>query len=88
MDNSSYYYDLLNTPTGAYNYETGRSYSLGWDSKGRIVPMGLYDVVLRFFYDHTGLLALTYQGETYLYRKDVQGNIIAILDMNGNVVVK
>ena len=43
---------------------------------------------LEFFYDTMGLVGVTYKGDSYVYRKDVQGNIIAILDSNGNVVVE
>ena len=43
---------------------------------------------LEFFYDHTGVAGMKYNGATYIYRKDVQGNIIALLDSNGAVVVK
>ena len=32
--------------------------------------------------------AMKYNGSTYIYRKDVQGNIIALLDSNGRIVVK
>ena len=43
---------------------------------------------LEFFYDHTGVAGMKYNGSTYIYRKDVQGNIIALLDSSGTVVVK
>lgn len=43
---------------------------------------------LEFFYDHTGVAGMKYNGTTYIYRKDVQGNIIALLDSNGRIVVK
>ncbi|MDE6442408.1 MAG: hypothetical protein K2L12_06640 [Clostridia bacterium] len=43
---------------------------------------------LEFFYDTTGLAGLTYNGTAYVYRKDVQGNIIAILDSTGAIVVE
>ena len=43
---------------------------------------------LKFFYDHTGVAGMKYNGATYIYRKDVQGNIIALLDSNGRIVVK
>ena len=43
---------------------------------------------LEFFYDTMGLVGLMYNGESYVYRKDVQGNIIAILDSNGEIVVQ
>ena len=31
---------------------------------------------------------MKYNGSTYIYRKDVQGNIISLLDSNGRIVVK
>ena len=31
---------------------------------------------------------MKYNGTTYIYRKDVQGSIIALLDSNGRIVVK
>ena len=43
---------------------------------------------LEFFYDHTGVAGMKYNGSTYIYRKDVQGNIIALLDSSGGIVVK
>lgn len=43
---------------------------------------------LEFFYDHTGVAGMKYNGATYIYRKDVQGSIIALLDSNSRIVVK
>ena len=43
---------------------------------------------MEFFYDHTGVVGVIYNGNTYLYRKDVFGNILAILDSNGGVVAR
>lgn len=43
---------------------------------------------LEFIYDTTGVAGLKYNDSVYFYRKDAQGNIIAILDNNGTVVVK
>ena len=43
---------------------------------------------LEFFYDHTGVAGMKYNDTTYIYRKDVQGNIIALLDSSGGIVVK
>ena len=43
---------------------------------------------MEFLYDHTGVFAVKYNGATYFYRKDTQANIVALLDNNGNVVVK
>ena len=54
-----------------------------YDSQGRVVKQ---DNALLFFYDHTGVVGFQYGPEYYAYRKDAQGNIIAILDRRGNVV--
>jgi len=43
---------------------------------------------LDFLYDHSGVFAFTHGGSTYFYRKNAQGDIIAILDSNGEIVVK
>lgn len=43
---------------------------------------------LEFIYDTTGVAGFKYKDSVYFYRKDAQGNIIAILDSNGTVVVK
>ena len=56
-----------------------------YDSNGNIIKQSNG---LEFLYDHTGVFAVQYNGATYYYRKDIQGNIIAILDNTGTVVVK
>lgn len=43
---------------------------------------------LEFFYDQSGVSSVKYAGKTYFYRKDILGNIIALIDTNGSVVVK
>ncbi len=43
---------------------------------------------ISFIYDNSGVVGLKQDGKTYLYRKDVQGNIIAILDSTGKVMVR
>ena len=43
---------------------------------------------LEFIYDTTGVAGIKYQDNVYFYRKDAQGNIVAILDSAGIVVVK
>ena len=43
---------------------------------------------LEFLYDNDGVAAVVQGENTYLYRKDAQGNICALLDSNGGVVVK
>ncbi|MDE6442403.1 MAG: hypothetical protein K2L12_06615 [Clostridia bacterium] len=56
-----------------------------YDSNGRLLKQ---TNGLEFFYDTTGMAGLKYNGTAYVYRKDVQGNIIAILDSSGNIVVQ
>jgi len=43
---------------------------------------------LEFIYDQSGIAGIKYNNATYFYRKDAQGNISAILDSNGNIVVE
>ena len=37
-------------------------------------------------YDHTGVMGFTYQGKTYFYQKELQGNIFAIVNAAGVAV--
>ena len=58
-----------------------------YSADGRLI----YDTVLQYFYDESGsLLGFSdgLSGPRYLYRRDALGNIIAILDNTGNIVVK
>ena len=43
---------------------------------------------VEFIYDGNGIAGIVYGGSTYFYRKDAQGNITALIDSNGNVVVR
>ena len=43
---------------------------------------------IEYLYDNSGIFAVKYQNSTYFYRKDVQGNVISLLDENGSIVVK
>ena len=44
---------------------------------------------IKFFYDNnSSVYAFEYLGEKYFYRKDIFGNVIEILDSEGNTVVK
>ena len=42
---------------------------------------------LQYYYDGTGAVGLSCNGNLYAFRKDLVGNIIAVLDSNANVVV-
>ena len=56
-----------------------------YDPRGRIIKQSNG---LEFFYDFEGIAAVKYNSTMYFYQKDAQGNIIGILDSNGNVVVQ
>ena len=56
-----------------------------YDSQNRLVKQSNG---LEFLYDTTGVAGMIYGGNTYIYRKDPQGNIVAILDNQGKTVVK
>ena len=56
-----------------------------YDCQGRLLKQSNG---LEFFYDVVGVIAIKYNGVTYLYRKDLQGNIIALIDNNGTTVVQ
>jgi len=64
---------------------TKDSISYTYDINGKLLKQSNG---LEFFYDHTGVVGVIYNGNTYLYRKDVLGNILAILDSNGGVVAR
>ena len=77
------------TTTFAYD-GAGRRISKGnisftYDSNGRLLKQSNG---LEFIYDNSGVIGLKYAGNTYFYRRDCQGNIIAILDSVGAVVVE
>ena len=56
-----------------------------YDSNGRLLS---HSNGISFIYDNSGVVGLKQDGKTYIYRKDVQGNIIAILDSTGKVMVR
>ena len=59
-----------------------------YDSENRLVKQTNGVNELAFIYDNSGVTGVKYSGSTYIYRKDVQGNIIALLDSTGKVVVR
>ena len=62
-----------------------------YDSQGRLLKQSQLlqqDNDLEFFYDHSGVSSVKHGGKTYFYRKDILGNVIALLDTSGAVVVK
>ncbi|MBO5068256.1 MAG: hypothetical protein J6C62_07640, partial [Clostridia bacterium] len=56
-----------------------------YDSQGRLLKQSND---LEFFYDHSGVSSVKHVENTYFYRKDILGNVIALLDASGAVVVK
>ena len=56
-----------------------------YDSDGRLIKQSNG---LEFIYDDKQVIALEKAQIRYFYRRDVQGNIIALLDENGAVVVR
>ncbi len=55
-----------------------------YDNEGRLIKQS---DGLEFVYDNAGVVGVKYNDTQYFYRKDAQGNIIALLDNTGNVVV-
>lgn len=53
-----------------------------YDSDGRLIRQSNG---LEFIYDNTGVVGVKIGGATYYYRKDIQGNIIAVLKSDGTV---
>ena len=75
--------------TFSYN-ATGRrltknSIKFYYDSEGNLLKQSNGP---EFFYGADGLVAIKYSGNTYLCRKDMLGNILALLDSSGNIVVQ
>ena len=75
----------------AFTYDgLGRRLSKGnitytYDGNNRIIKQSNG---IEFIYDNSGVAGIIYSNGTYLYRKDGQGNICALIDSNGNVVVE
>lgn len=59
--------------------------SFTYDSNGRVIKQSNG---LEFFYDHTGVAGIKYNTQTYFYRKDVQGNVIGLIDSDGVVIAR
>ncbi len=59
--------------------------SFTYDANGNLISQSNG---LEFLYDSTGVTGVKYQGNRYFYRKDIQGNILALLDSTGKVVVE
>ena len=77
--------DTTFTYDGAGRRVSKGNISFTYDSAGRLLKQSNG---LEFIYDNSGVIGLKYGENTYFYRRDCQGNIIAILDSVGNVVVE
>ena len=66
--------------------KNGISYT--YDSNGNLLKQTDGANTLEFIYDDSGVAGVKYDNKTYVYRKNAQGDIIAILDSAGTVVVK
>ena len=56
-----------------------------YDSQDRLIKQSNG---VEFFYDHTGVAGISYNGTLYTYEKDIFGNVISILDRDGRRVVQ
>lgn len=59
-----------------------------YDDNNKLIKQTDGTNTLVFIYDNNGLSGVTYNGTEYIYSKDIQGNIVGILDSNGNEVVQ
>ncbi len=56
-----------------------------YDSDGRLLKQSNG---LEFIYDASGVAGVLYNGGKYFYRKDAQGNVVALLNADGEVVAR
>ena len=83
--------EMVGCGTHTFTYDamgrrrTKDSITFTYDAKGKLVKQSNG---LSFIYDHNSLIGFMYENNTYFYRRDILGNIIAILDSVGAVVVK
>ncbi len=59
-----------------------------YDSNGNLIKQADGTNTLAFVYDHSGIVGVKHNNATYVYRRNAQGDIIALLDNTGAVVVK
>ena len=79
FDGNSFTYDARGRRTAKNDI------TFTYDSNGNLIKQSNG---LEFLYDHTGVFAVKYNDVTYFYRKNAQQDIIALLDSNGNIMVK
>ena len=56
-----------------------------YDSDGRLIKQSNG---LEFIYDASGVAGVLYNGGKYFYRKDAQGNVVALLNADGEVAIR
>ena len=81
----TYTYDADGLRTGRSNGTKTYSYVYNGSS---LVQMTVDNDTLYFLYDATSPTAVIFNGTTYYYATNLQGDIVAILDTNGNAVVE
>ena len=59
-----------------------------YDANNKLIKQSDGTNTLEFVYDNNGLSGVTYNGTEYIYAKDVQGNIVGLLDKSGKEVVQ
>ena len=75
-------------------FNTSHSNELTYDGEGRISSLKISKFSgesvgeMKFLFDDKGRFGFIFNDVAYTYRKDVFGNVIAILDENGSVVVR
>ena len=82
---------LANYNGVTFNYNgAGQRISKGniiftYDSDGKLIKQSNG---LEFIYDASGVAGVLYNGGKYIYRKDAQGNVVALLNADGEVAVR
>ena len=69
----------------AFRRTSKNNITFDYDVNGKLVRQSNG---ISFIYDHDSLIGFKYENAKYFYRRDVLGNIIAIIDSIGNIVVK
>ena len=77
--------DTTFTYDGAGRRVSKGNISFTYDSDGRLIKQSNG---LEFIYDNSGVIGVKYNNAQYFYRRDCQGNIIALIDSSGAVVVE
>lgn len=80
----TYSYDANGMRTGRKNDNMSFRYVYDGD---RLVQMDMEGIVIFFTYGSSGPISMTCEGEIYYYATNLQGDVVAITDSEGNVVV-